>query len=163
MPRIFVAVRAIGADKYSRGQWIEVDDAVTIRRTIAEVLRASLQAGARNWRVFAYDGLPDFGPHPSLDELLVYLDAMDEYGEPFEKLWASRHFESAVQAADVFADIYQGTYANAGTWAQHYLALIGAPADAVFDFDAYGRMATSKGELTFIAADDDGTHVFWND
>ena len=162
MTRIFVAIRATGADEFSHGQWIEVDDAAAIRRRIAEVLRVSPQADARNWCVLAYDGLPDFGPHPNLDELLAYLDAMDEYGEPFEKLWTSRHFESAVQAADVFADTYQGTYANAGTWARHYLALIGAPPRAGFDFDAYGRAATLKGEVKFIAAHGGGIHVFWN-
>lgn len=163
MPRIFVAIRATGADECSHGQWIEVDDAAAIRRRIAELLRASPQAGTRDWCVLAYDGLPDFGPQPIVDDLLAYLDAVDEYGEPFETLWASRHFESVIQAADVFADTYQATYANAGTWARHYLALIGAPAGAGFDFDAYGRAGVSKGDVTFIAAHDGGIHVFWND
>lgn len=163
MPRIFVAIRAAGAEGCSHGQWIEVDDAAAIRRKITDVLRASPQASARDWCVLAYDGLPDFGPRPNVEELLAYLDAVNDYGEPFEKLWASRRFESAVQAADGFADTYQGTYTEAGTWARHYLGLIGAPADAGFDFDTYGRTAVSKGEVTFIAANDGGIHVFWND
>ena len=118
---------------------------------------------AEEWGVLAYDGLPDFGPHPDLDELLAYLDAADDYGEPFEKLWASRRFGSVLQAADVFADTYQGSYADAGAWACHYLALIGATTGPDFDFDAYGQAMASKGDVWFIAADNRGIHAFWTD
>lgn len=165
MPRIFVAVRAAGEKGCRNGQWIDVEDADAIRRTIAEMLHTTQQEGDQGWCVHAYDGLPDFGPHPDVDSLLAYLDAVDDYGEPFEKLWASRRFENVIEAADVFADTYQGTYTDAGAWARHYLALVGelAQVGPGFGFDAYGREAAAKGDVQFIAADDGGIHAFWND
>lgn len=173
MPRILVAGRAVTASDHRHVQWIEVDDAAGVRQTIATMLRSASSDGrlapravdAQEWSVLAYEGLPDFGPHPDLDELLVYLDVADDYGEPFEKFWASRRFGSVLQAADVFADTYQGTYADVGAWARHYLALIGdmAQAGPGFDFDAYGREAAAKGDVKFIAATDGGLHAFWND
>lgn len=92
MPRVLVAIHTEGAPCPGQAQWIEVDDAAGIRQRIGTVLRAAASEGhgaaekvdAQGWRVLAYDGLPDFGPHPDVDELLVYLDAADDYGEPFE-------------------------------------------------------------------------------
>lgn len=78
-------------------------------------------------------------------------------------MWASRRFDSVLQAADVFADTYQGTYADAGAWARHYLVLTGEATEPDFDFDAYGRAAVFKGDVWFIPADSGGIHVFWND
>lgn len=169
MPRILVAVHTDGAPGRRQDQWIEVDDAADVRRTITMLLRAASSNGrlapgtadAKEWGVLAYDGLPDFGPHPDLDELLAYLDAADDYGEPFEKLWASQRFGSKLQAADLFADTCQGSYVDAGAWARHYLALIGKTTGPNFDFDAYGHAAASKGDVWFIAADDGGIHAFW--
>lgn len=77
------------------------------------------------WTVLAYESLPDFGPHADLGELLAWLDAVDEYGPPFEALWASEHFDRVLQGAEAFADSFQGTYADAASWACHTLALTG--------------------------------------
>ena len=169
MPRILVAVHTDGAPCRRQAQWIEVDDAADVRRTITMLLRAASSNGrlapgtadAKEWGVLAYDGLPDFGPHPDLDELLAYLDAADDYGEPFEKLWASQRFGSKLQAADLFADTCQGSYVDAGAWARHYLGLIGETTGPNFDFDAYGHAAAVKGDVRFIAADNGGIHAFW--
>lgn len=111
------------------------------------------------------DDLPDFGPHPKIEELLVYQYAVDDYGEPFDKLWASRRFDTVINAANVFADSYQGTYPDVGAWARYYLALIGRRSQIGpgFDFDAYGCEAAEKGDVQFIAADGGGIHVFWSD
>lgn len=171
MPRILVAIHADGAPSQGQAQWMEVDDAAGIRQRIATMLRAAAsedreapgKIDVQGWSVLAYDGLPDFGPHPDVDELLAYLDAADDYGEPFEKLWASRRFDSALQAADAFADTYQGSYADAGAWARHYLVLMGEAIGSDSDFDAYGRAAVFKGDAWLITADSGGIHVFWND
>lgn len=163
MARIFVAVRAVAVEGDRFGQWIDVDESDAMRRRMAEAQRGQPQAGARGWCVLAYDDLPDFGLHPDIEELLAYLDAVDDYGEPFEKLWASRRFASVLYAADVFADSYQGTYSDVGAWARHYLALIGrlSKVGPGFDFDGYGRETAAKGDLQFIAAEDGGIPVFW--
>lgn len=171
MPRILVVVHTDGAPCCRQAQWIGVDDAAGVRNKIATMLRAASLDGrltpgtvdAKEWSVLAYDGLPDFGLNPDLDELLAYLDAAEDYGEPFEKLWASRRFGSVLQAADLFADTYQGSYADAGAWARHYLALIGETTGPNFDFDAYGRAAESKGKVWFITAGNGGIHAFWTD
>ncbi|KAB8173387.1 hypothetical protein FKV24_014180 [Lysobacter maris] len=163
MARILVAVQAVGAYGERLSQWIDVDDADAMRRKIAEVLRGL--PGVQGWCVLAYDGMPDLGPYPDIGELLAYLDAVDDYGEPFEKLWADRRFDGVLQAADMFADTYQGTYPDAAAWARHYLALTGRLLQICpdFDFDAHGREAAAMGDVRFIAATDGGVHVFWND
>jgi antirestriction protein len=165
MSRIFVAVRAAEEKAIPSGRWIDLDDGDAVRRQIEGVLQACHQDAAEGRSVLAYDGLPDFGPHPDVDELLAYLDAVDDYGEAFEKLWASRPAESVIRAADQFADAYQGTYPDAGAWARHYLALIGGmpKIESQFDFDAYASAAVAKGDVRFIGANDGGVHVFWSE
>lgn len=86
MPRILVAIHAEGAPCQAQVQWMEVDDAAGIRQRIATMLQAAASEGrgapekvdAQGWRVLAYDALPDFGPHPDVDELLAYLDFADD-------------------------------------------------------------------------------------
>lgn len=80
-------------------------------------------------------------------------------------MWGSRRFGGVIEAADAFADSYQGTYPDAGAWARHYLALMGElpQQEAGFDFDAYARAAEAKGDVQFLPADDGGLHVFWRD
>jgi hypothetical protein len=171
MPRILVASGAGVEPGHRTCQWITVGSAddiiekITAMQQSSSFFRELEPSGADpKWSVLAYEGLPDFGPHPDLDDLLAYLDAVDDYGEPFEKLWSSRRFESVIQATDVFADTYQGTYSNAGAWSRHYLSLMGdlGRAGPEFDFDAYARAAAAKGDVRFIAANDGGVHVFWD-
>ncbi|WP_158549330.1 antirestriction protein ArdA [Lysobacter silvisoli] len=164
MTRILLSVRAAGAEDSRHDQkWVEVADADVIRRTIAQSLGGSHQEGAQDWCVLAYEGLPDFGPHPDLDELLAWLDAVDEYGPAFEALWATGAFGRVLQAAEAFADSYQGTYADAASWASHTLALLGHRIDAQTDLDAYARASVAKGRVRLMPAVDGGIHVFWND
>lgn len=59
-------------------------------------------------RVLLTKGCSTSGPNPNLDELLAWLGAVDEYGPPFEALWASEPFGCVLQAAVAFADSYQG-------------------------------------------------------
>jgi hypothetical protein len=160
MARIRVGWRRAGRQ---HSQWLDVDDATAVRRQVAGLLDPEKIGGSPAWKVLAYEGLPDFGMRPDLDELLAYLDAVDEYGEPFEAWWATQSFDRVIQAADAFADRYQGTYADAAAWAQHYLALIGEPVAPGMDLEAYGRAAASEGEVQFIDAAEGGIHVFWND
>lgn len=110
MAPICVVVQAgSGADGGS-GQWIEVDDADAVRCAVAKGCPALGQEDAHTWSVLAYDGLPDFGPRPDLDELLAWLDAVGEYGLPFQALWASGSFGCVLQATGAFVDSYQGIY-----------------------------------------------------
>lgn len=84
------AAKQIGRDAGRRhSQWLDIVDADVLRRQIASLLDAEGGGGGQDWEVLAYDGLPDFGPHPDPDELLAYLDAVDEYGASFEVWWAA--------------------------------------------------------------------------
>ncbi|HHA2508325.1 TPA: hypothetical protein ACOEOC_003108 [Stenotrophomonas maltophilia] len=74
--------------------------------------------------MLAYDGLPDIGRCQDLDDLLPWLDAVDEFGAAFESWWAMRSFGRLIEAADAFADRYQGTYPDMVGWARHTLSLM---------------------------------------
>ena len=125
MARLFVAIRGIGDQGDWLARWIDVEDSGAAGHGPLDGLGAWAQKACQQWHVVAYDGLPAFGPQPDLGELLAYLDAVDEYGEAFGKLWGSRRFSGVIEAADAFADSYQGTYPDAVAWARHYLALMG--------------------------------------
>lgn len=165
MARLFVAVRDTGGQGDWLARWIDVEDTGTAGHDLADVLGAWAQKACQEWHVVAYDGLPDFGPQPDLNALLAYLDAVDDYGEAFEALWRSRRFTGVIEAAEAFADGYQGTYPDAGAWARHYLALMGElpQPEAGFDFDAYARAAEARGDVQFLPAAGGGVHVFWRD
>ncbi len=162
MARICVTVRP-GGDTDGGGQWIDVDDADAMHRTISRLMHVDSIRDAHEWCVLAYDGLPDFGPHPDLDELLAWLDAVDEYGPPFEAIWANGSFNRVLQAAEVFADSYQGTYADAASWVCHTLTLLGQQVSGRIDIEAYARASVASGQVRFMPAVDGGIHVFWND
>jgi len=68
--------------------------------------------------------LPDIGRCQDLDELLTWLDAVDEFGAAFETWWATRSFGRVIEAADAFADRYQGTYPDMVSWARHTLSFV---------------------------------------
>lgn len=163
MARIRIAWRISPDSGRLHRRWLKVSDAEALRQKINVLVDREGSGAASEWEVIGYDGLPEFGPRPELNELVAYLDAVDEYGAPFEAWWASQVFEHVVQAADAFADRYQGTYADVAGWAHHYLSLMGEPMDAERDLDAYGRAAASKGEIRFLNAEGGGIHVFWND
>jgi hypothetical protein len=151
-------------DASHRGsRWFDVVDAQVLHKEIARLLAHEVGEGGGAWTVLAYDGLPDFGPHPDLDELLAWLDAVDEYGPPFEALWASGAFGRVLQAAEVFADSYQGTYADVANWVCRTLALMGQPVAPKADLEACARALVSGGQVRLIPAVDGGIHVFWND
>ena len=163
MARICVACDASKAAGHRSTRWLDVVDAEVLHKEIAELLAQEAREGDDAWMVLAYEGLPDFGPHPNLSELLAWLDAVDEYGPPFEALWATGSFGGVLQAAEAFADSYQGTYAEASSWACHTLALMGQSFEAQTDPEAYARTLLASGQVRFISAVDGGIHVFWND
>ena len=165
MARLFVAIRGAGGQGDWLARWIDVEDAGAAGHDSADGQGAWAQKACQAWHVVAYDGLPDFGPQPDLNELLAYLDAVDEYGEAFETLWGSRRFSGVIEAADAFADGYQGTYPDARAWARHYLALLGElpQPEAGFDFDAYAPAAEARGDVQFLPAAGGELHVFWRD
>ena len=105
----------------------------------------------------------DTGEWTKLDELLAYLDAVDEYGAPFEVWWATQPFGRVIAAADAFADRYQGTYVDIAGWAHHYLRLMGGRIETRRDLEAYVRTAVANGEVRVVDAAGGGIHVFWND
>ncbi|MEL6046731.1 antirestriction protein ArdA [Stenotrophomonas maltophilia] len=164
MARIRVACRA-GKDAGHRGErWFAVVDGERLRRQLAEFAGKEDDGGDGEpaWEVCAYEGLPDFGPHPDLNELLAYLDAMDEYGAAFAAWWAQGGFTRVIPTAEAFADRYQGRYADLATWARHTLELMGEGIEGV-DLAAYADAALVKGEVQIIEATEGGIHVFWND
>lgn len=163
MARICVACHARKDASHRGSRWFDVVDAQVLRKEIAELLAQEAGEGEAAWMVLAYEGLPDFGPHPDLGELLAWLDAVDEYGPPFEALWASGAFDRVLQAAEAFADSYQGTYADAASWASHTLTLMGRLIEPQTDMEAYARALVAGGQVRFIPAVDGGIHVFWND
>jgi len=163
MARICVARRVGGKASHRHGQWFDVVDADALRRQIDGLLDPEGSGGGRDWEVLAYDGLPDFGPQPDLDELLAWLDAVDELGAPFEAWWAMRSFGRVIEAADAFADRYQGTYAERTSWARHTLSVMGERIGDQTELDAYAQAAAVNGEVQFVDAVGGGIHVFWND
>ncbi|MCD9045930.1 antirestriction protein ArdA [Luteimonas sp. MHLX1A] len=163
MARICVARDASKAAGHRGSRWLEVVDAEVLHKEIAGLLAQEAREGDAAWAVLAYEGLPDFGPHPNLGELLAWLDAVDEYGPPFEALWATGSFDRVLQAAEAFADSYQGTYADTASWACRTLALMGQSIKAQADPEAYACALVASGQVRFIPAVDGGLHVFWND
>lgn len=165
MARIRVACRA-GKDARHRGaRWFEVVDGEQLRRQLAEFLHEGSVGSdvLATWEVDAYDGLPDFGPQPDLAELLAWLDAVDEFGAAFEVWWATRSFSTSIEAADAFADCYQGTYVDRTSWARHTLGLLGGSIGDQAELDAHVQAALINGEVQFVDAIDGGIYVFWND
>jgi len=78
MARICVACHASKDASHRSSRWFDLVDARVLHSQIAELLAQEADKGDPAWRVLAYEGLPNFGPHPNLDELLVWLDAADE-------------------------------------------------------------------------------------
>lgn len=163
MARIRVARRIGGEASHRHSQWFDVVDADALRRQIDGLLGPEGSGDGPAWEVLAYDGLPDFGRRPDLDELLAWLDAADEFGAAFETWWATRSFDRVIEAADAFADHYQGTYADKASWARHTLSLMGERIGDQRELDAYVQAALANGEVQFIDAVGGGIHVFWND
>ncbi|HDS1299530.1 TPA: hypothetical protein QEK30_000848 [Stenotrophomonas maltophilia] len=95
-----------------------------MRRQIEGLLGPEGRGSCPAWEVLAYDGLPDIGRCQDLDDLLPWLDAVDEFGAAFESWWAMRSFGRLIEAADAFADRYQGTYPDMVGWARHTLSLM---------------------------------------
>lgn len=81
MARLFVAIRGADGQGDWLARWIDVEDARAAGQDPADGQGAWAQKACQAWHVVAYDGLPDFGPQPDLNELLAYLDAVDEFGE----------------------------------------------------------------------------------
>lgn len=160
MARLFVVVRPAGTDGHWQGRWIDIEDAGAGH---PDTLVALAGRSREDWHVLAYEGLPDFGPHPDPQALLAYLDAVEDYGDAFEMLWASRPFASVLQAADAFADAFQGTYPDPGAWARDTFQRLGErlAAGSGFNAEAYVRKALAKGEVQFLPASGGGVHVFW--
>lgn len=163
MARICVACDASKAAGHRSTRWLEVVDADVLHKEIAGEVAQEAREGDAAWVVLAYEGLPDFGPHPDLGELLAWLNAADEYCPPFEALWATGSFARVLQAAEAFADSYQGTYADATSWACHTPALMGLSIGAQPDPEAYAGALLASGQVRFIPTVDGDIHVFWND
>lgn len=98
MARIRVAERIGAETSHRHSQWFDVVNADALRRQIDGLLDLQESEDGRTWEVVDYDGLPDFGPQPDLDELLAWLDAVDEFGVPFEVWWATRAFGRVIEA-----------------------------------------------------------------
>lgn len=163
MARIRVARRIGGETSHRHSRWFDVVDADALRRQIDGLPDLEGSGDGRDWEVLAYDGLPDFGPQPELTELLAWLDAVDEFGEAFEAWWKTQSFSRVIDAADAFADHYQGTYADKASWARHTLGLMGERIGDQRELDAYAHAAVVNGEVQFVDAVEGGIHVFWND
>ena len=165
MACIRVACRAGKGARHRGARWFEVVDGEQLHRQLAEFVQEEGGGGdmAPAWEVLAYDGLPDFGPQPELAELLAWLDAVDEFGAAFAAWWAMRPFSRVIEAADAFADHYQGTYADRTSWARHTLSLMGERIGSQKELEAYVHTTLANGEVHFVDAVGGGIHVFWND
>lgn len=138
--RVFIACLAFCNADTPQGGWIDLSglDADGLREEIEDMLRRS-PCPAEAWVALEYEGLPNLGKHPSIDQLIEVAKAVSKHG-PAMHIWVD--YTGTVEG---FKDAYYGTAESWEDFAERLLEDTGMLAEMpehlwhYFDFTAYAR------------------------
>ena len=111
-PRVYIACLASYNAGILHGKWADAIDADDLRASIDDVLKTSPIAGAEEYAIHDYDGIPStFGEWPDVDELCklgALLDSGDVDVEAWSIFWESDSFDSVDNAYWAYRESYIG-------------------------------------------------------
>lgn len=149
--RIYVADLAAYNAGYSKGEWITPSGDVDIlAEQIQNILKKHKRKGepvGEEWGIFDYDGFPDMGEFPGLEELAAMADALETCDNPEALrvlMAAEKYYAEDVEAALSFVrDNFIGVYANASRelvdeWLDEGI-ISEEQIENHFDAESYGR------------------------
>ena len=168
--RVYVACLAAYNNGHLHGEWIDVDDADTMREKVAAMLAKSPIPNAEEWAVHDYDGIPSaFGEYPDFAELAAYKDLVEEHDEDLVKAAhdVSDYHASVADIAETIRDRYAGQGDTLADWCEQFADDTGMLDEMpeklrpYFDFEAYARDLQMGGDVS--TSRQGGTvYVFWN-
>lgn len=145
--KIYVACLAAYNNGQLHGAWLNLDLDTTsddITAHIDGVIKSSPVAGAEEYAVHDYDGIPSsFGENPDFDAIIAYVAAVFEYGQDVVEAAADCFgIDYAISALE--DGQYNGEFQSETTFAEHIVDECGMLKDAgelsrYFDFEAFGR------------------------
>ena len=145
------------------GRWIDAEqDADDIRTEIDAMLAGSPIAGAEEWAIHAYTGLPDMGEHPDLADVADAAALGAELGADVIVAWHENNCGEWYQLNGCYLGKWDGlaAYAESAIEDFGYLDEISEKLRYYFDYERYGRDLELGGDVWTAPADDGGIHVF---
>lgn len=121
---------------------------------------------AEEWAVHDYDGIPaTFGEHPDLDDLLEFVQGVEDHGDAFRAWIEDRGVTEFIH--EDFGDKYAGEADSELAWVEEFLEDTGVLAEVpenlrtYFDSEAYLRDMKLGGDVSLVEFD--GTvYAFWS-
>jgi antirestriction protein len=128
-PRVYVACLAAYNAGRLHGEWVDADDADTIREGIAHVLKTSPIPGAEEWAFHDFDGFGGLalGEYEDVDKVAELGAAIAEHGAAFAAYAGNVGTEYA--DVDGFEEAYQGEHDSEEDFAQSLADDLGAVPD----------------------------------
>ena len=147
------------------GKWFPASD---IREGISEVLQSSPVPGAEEWFIADYDGFPNLGEYPSIDDVVDLAEAIESASnsEAFLAYVAAEGADCAT--LDDFEDRYRGCWSSMEDYAQEFVeecygdCLKGLPDFLTYNIDWKGIAHDFRCSGDFMAVDDGngGVYIF---
>lgn len=111
---------------------------------------------AEEWAAHDWDGegLSEFGEYPNLEEVLEYVQAVEEHGEAWHAYVS--HVGAHTATPEGFVESTMGDYGSKEEWAEEYLEESGQLSQipkelrGYIDFEAYARDTEMNGGLSFV-------------
>jgi antirestriction protein len=127
-----------------KGKWIEPS---SDEGELAQQVIAAIGSADDEYAIHDYDGFPDMGENPDLDEVAAMAGLLEEY--PYAIVRAAMDFVSPVNADTIrdFLDEGYGVYESKRDYVEQYIDDAGGVVNAVpkdqinfyFDYDAFGH------------------------
>ena len=144
--RIYVASLSDYNAGRLHGAWIDLDDCAgvgDIWDAINAMLAKSREAGAEEWAIHDYEGLPDMGENPDFEDLWVFYEALGEHGEAWGEY--VEYIGVGYATVEGFEEAYVGAYDSEKDFAEQlvddlgYLDEIPEHLRYYFDYEAFAR------------------------
>ncbi|SKB50971.1 antirestriction protein ArdA [Luteibacter sp. 22Crub2.1] len=167
--RIYIASLSDYNSGHIHGVWIDLDgdtDRADIHQAIQSMLLTSRNQPAEEWAAHDYDGIPAaFGEHPDLDDLLEFVQGVEDHGDAFRAWVEDRGVTNFIH--EDFGDKYAGEANSEREWIEEHLeemgVLNGVPENLrpYFDSEAFLRDMKLAGDVSMVEFD--GTvYAFWS-
>lgn len=146
-PKIYVANLAAYNAGRLKGKWIEPStDADELREQVLEAIGGNAD---NEWAIHDYDGFPDMGEYPSLDDVAAMAEILEEH--PYHVVKAAMGFvdRDDVDALKDWLDEGYGVYESERDYVESFIDDAGGVSKALskdqinsyFDYDSFGHDA----------------------
>lgn len=142
-PKIYVANLAAYNAGRLKGKWIEPStNAEELSEQIVEAIGGNPD---HEWAFHDYDGFPDMGENPSLEDVAMMAELLEEH--PYHIVKAAQGFAgNDMDALKEWLDEGYGTYESKRDYVEQYIDDMGGPSalgkdaiDRYFDYEAFGH------------------------